>query len=134
MGIEFGRNFAMLFSVKKGHVERLFFLMAFRTVVFVGLPMLLYKELRVSLIVLSGRITLIRWGTCGTDCGLVSSCGNLHSLVACSIYPVNTVFPSLCTCTARFMNMTVRPLSHSTPTDQCDPTRKNNERYPQLLV
>ena len=51
MGIEFGRNLAMLLSVKKGHIERLFFLMAFRSVVLVGLPMLLCKKFMVLLIV-----------------------------------------------------------------------------------
>ena len=85
MGIESRRNLAMLLSVKKGHVERLVFLMAFRSVVFVGLTMLLCKKLRVSLIVPYGRITLIRYVTRCTSGGLVSSCGNLHSLVAGSL-------------------------------------------------
>ena len=85
MGIEFGRNLAILLSVKKGHVEGLFFLMALRSVVFVGIPMLLCKKLRVLLIVPSGRIVLICCVTQGTACGMVSSCGNLYSLVAGSM-------------------------------------------------
>ena len=85
MGIEFGRNLAMLFSVKKGHDERIFLLTMFRSVVFFGIPMLLYKKLSVSLIVPSGRIALIRCITCGTSGGMVSSCVNLHSLVAGSL-------------------------------------------------
>ena len=85
MGIEFGRNLAMLLSVKKFHVERLFFLVAFRSVVFVGLHMLICKKLRVSIIVPYGSIALIRFVTRGIIGGLVSSCGNLHSLVACSL-------------------------------------------------
>ena len=105
------------FSLKKSHVERLFFLMAFRRVVFVGLHMLLCKKLRVSLIVPSGRIALIRCVTCGTAGGMVSSSVNLHSLVAGSLYPVNTVFPYLFTCTVCFLNVTVYPLSHSTGMD-----------------
>ena len=75
----------MLLSVNKGHVERLFFLIAFRSVVFVGIPMLICNKLRVLLIVPSGRIALIHFVTCGAACGLVSSCGNLHSLVAGSL-------------------------------------------------
>ena len=71
MGIEFGRNLAMLLSVKKGHVERLFFLMALRSVVFVGISMLLCKKLRVLLIVPYGRIILIHCVACGRACGLV---------------------------------------------------------------
>ena len=85
MGIEFGRNLAMLLSMKKGHVEISFFIMTFRSVVFVGLTMLLYKKLRVSLMVPYGKIALIRCVTRGTSGGLVSSCGNLHSLVAGSL-------------------------------------------------
>ena len=82
MVIEFGRNLAILISVKKGHIERLFFLMAFRSEVFVGLLMLIYKKFRVSLIVPYIRITLIRCVTRGTAGGMVSSSVNLHSFVA----------------------------------------------------
>ena len=64
---------------------RLFFIMAFSSVVFVGLPMLLCKKFRVSIIVPSVRITLIRFITRFTAGGLVSSYGNLHSLVAISL-------------------------------------------------
>ena len=85
MGIESGRNLAMLFYVNKVHIERLFFIMEFRSVVFVVLPILLCKKLRVSLIVSYGRIALIRCVTCCTAGGMVSSCGNLHSLVAGSL-------------------------------------------------
>ena len=85
MGIEFGINLAILLSVKKGQVERLFFLMEFRSGVFVGIPMLLCNKVRVLLIFPYGRIALIRCVTRGTDCGLVSSCGNLHILVAGSL-------------------------------------------------
>ena len=88
--------------------------MAFRSVVFVGLPMLLCKKLRVLIIFPSGRITLIHCVTCCTARGMVSSCGNLHSLVAGSLYPVNNVLLSLLTCTVYFVNVTVHPLSHST--------------------
>ena len=85
MGIESGRHLAMLFSVKNGHVEILFFLMAFRNVLFFGLPMLRCKKLRVSLMVLSGKIALIRGSTCCPYGGVFSACGNLHSLVAGSL-------------------------------------------------
>ena len=56
---------------------------------------------------------MIRCVTRGTAGGLVLSCGNLHSLVAGYLYPVNTVFLSLCTCTVRFVNVTVHPLSYT---------------------
>ena len=59
VGIESGRNLEMLFSEKNGHVDRYFFRMAFRSVFFVGLPMLRCKKLRVSLMVRYGRIALI---------------------------------------------------------------------------
>ena len=85
MGIESGRNLGMLFSMKNFHVERLFFRMVFRSVVFVGLPMLRYNKLRVSLMVPSGRILLIRGFTCCPDGGVFSACGNFHSLVAGSL-------------------------------------------------
>ena len=85
MGIESGRNLVMLFSVKNGHVDRLFFWMAFRSVFFVGLPMLRCKKLKVLLMVPSGRIVLIRGSTCCPDGGVFSACGNLHSLVASSL-------------------------------------------------
>ena len=85
MGIESGRNLAMLFSVNNGHVDRLFFRMDFRSVFFVGLPMLQCKKLRVSLMVPSGRILLILGSTCCPDGGVFSACGNLHSLVAGSL-------------------------------------------------
>ena len=81
MGIESGRNLAMLFSVNNGHVDRLFFRMEFRSVFFVGLPMLQCKKLRVSLMVPSGRISLICGSTCCPDCGVVSACGKFHVLV-----------------------------------------------------
>ena len=79
--------------------------------------MVLLKKLRVSLIVPSGRIALIRYVTCCTAGGMVSSSGNLHSLVAGFLKPVNTVFPSLFTCTVCFVNVTVHLLSHSTGTE-----------------
>ena len=82
MGIESGSNLAMLFSGNNGHVERLLFRMAFRSVVFVGLPMLRCKKLMVSLMIPSGRSSLIRGSNCCTDGGVFESCGNLHSLVA----------------------------------------------------
>ena len=85
MGIESGRNLAMLFSVKNVHVKRLFFRIAFRSVVFVGLPMLRCKKLRVSLMVPYGRIALIRDSICCPNGGVFSVCGNLHSLVAVSL-------------------------------------------------
>ena len=62
-----------------------YFLMAFRSVVFVGLPMLPCKKLRVLLIFTFGKIALICYVTCGTACGLFSSCRNLHRLVAGSL-------------------------------------------------
>ena len=64
VGIESGRNLVMLFSVKNGHVDILFFRMAFRSVFFVGLPMLRCKKLRVSIMVPSGSFALI----CGSTC------------------------------------------------------------------
>ena len=70
VGIESGRNLAMLFSVKNGHVYRLFFRMAFRSVLFVGIPMLRCKKLRVSLMFPSGIIALIRGSTCFPDGGV----------------------------------------------------------------
>ena len=79
------KNLAMLLSVKNGQIERLLFRMAFRRVVFVGLAMLRCKKLRVSLMVPSGRIELIRGCTCCPDGGVFSACGNLHSLVAGSL-------------------------------------------------
>ena len=81
MGIESGINLEMLFSVKNGHVEILFLRMAFRSVVFVGLIILRCKKLRVSLMVPSGRISLICGSTCCPDCGVVSACGKFHVLV-----------------------------------------------------
>ena len=74
MGIESGTNLVILFSVNNGHIERLFFRMAFRTVVFVVLPMLLCKKLRVSLMVSSGRIALICGSMCCHDGGVFSVC------------------------------------------------------------
>ena len=85
MGIESGRNLVLLFSVKNGHVERLFFWMAFRSMVFVGLPMLCCKKLRVSLMFPSGRIALIRGSTCCPDSRVFSACEKLHSLMAGSL-------------------------------------------------
>ena len=85
VGIESGTNLAMLFSVNNGHMERLLFRMAFGRVVFVGLPMLRCKKLRVSLMVPSGRIALIRSSTCCPDGGVFSAFGNLHSFVAGSL-------------------------------------------------
>ena len=82
MGIESGRNVAMLFSMNNGHVDRLFFRMAFRSVLFVGLPMLQCKKLRLSLMVPYGRIALIRVSTCCPHGRVFSACGNLHRLVA----------------------------------------------------
>ena len=64
VGIESGRNLVMLFSVNNGHVDRLFFRMTFRSVLFIGLPMIWCKKLRVSLMVPYGRIALIRGSTC----------------------------------------------------------------------
>ena len=85
MGIESSRNVSILFSVKNGHVERLLFWMEFRSVVFFGLPMLPCKKLRVSLMVPSGRIALIRGSTCFPDGAVFSAFGNLYSLVAGSL-------------------------------------------------
>ena len=85
MGIESGSNLAMLFSLKNGHVDRLFFWMEFRSVFFVGLPMLRCKKLRVSLMVPSGRIALIHGSTCCPHGGVFSACGNFHSFVAGSL-------------------------------------------------
>ena len=85
VSIESGRNLAMLFSVKNGYVDRFFFRMSFRSVFFVGLPMLWCKKLKVSLMVPSGRIALIRSSTCFPDGGVFSACGNLHILVAGSL-------------------------------------------------
>ena len=67
VGIESGRNLVMLFSVNNGHVDRLFFRMAFRSVLFIGLPMIWCKKLRVSLMVPYGRIALIRGSACFPD-------------------------------------------------------------------
>ena len=64
VGIESGRNLVMLFSANNGHVDRLFFRMAFKSVLFVGLPMLRCKKLRVSIMVPSGSFELI----CGSTC------------------------------------------------------------------
>ena len=85
MGIESGRNLAMLFSVKNGHVDILFFQMVFRSVFFVGLPMLQCNKLRVLIMVASGRIALISGSACCPDGGVFSACRNLHSLVAGSL-------------------------------------------------
>ena len=85
MGIESVRNLTMLFSVKNSHVEILFIRMVFRSVVFVGLPMLRCKEFRVSLMVPSGKIALIRGSTCFPDGGVFSACGKLYSLLAGSL-------------------------------------------------
>ena len=85
MGIKSGRNLAMLFSVKNGHIDKLFFQMAIRSVFFVGLPMLLCKKLKMSLMVPSGRIALICGSTCCPDGRVFSVCGNLHILVAGSL-------------------------------------------------
>ena len=82
VGIESGTNLEMLFSVNNGHMERLLFRMAFRSMVFIGLPILICKKLRVSLIIPSSRSALIRGSTCCTDGAVFSACGNLHSLVA----------------------------------------------------
>ena len=79
------RNLAMLLSVKNGHVDRLFFRVVFRSVLFLGIPMLWCKKLRLSLMVPSGRIALIRGSTCCPDGGVFSACGNLHSLVTGSL-------------------------------------------------
>ena len=70
MSIESVRNLAMLFSFNNGHVERLFFRMAFRSVVFVGITILRCKNLRVSLMVQSGTIALIRGFTFYPDGGV----------------------------------------------------------------
>ena len=85
VGIESSRNLAMLFSAKNSHVDRLFYRMAFRSVLFVGLTMLRCKKLRVSLMVPSGKIALIRGSTCCPDSGVFSARGNLNSLVAGSM-------------------------------------------------
>ena len=85
MGFDSGSNLAMLFSLKNGHVDRLFYWMEFRSVFFVGIPMLQCKKLRVSLMVPSGRIAFIRGSTYFPDDRVFSACGNLHSLVAGSL-------------------------------------------------
>ena len=97
VGMEYSTNLVMVFSVNNGHMERLLFRMAFGSVVFVGLPMLRCKKLRVSLMVTSGRSALIRGSACCTDGGMFLAWGNLHSLyqtrtnaqgAAASILPV----------------------------------------------
>ena len=113
MGIESGRNLVMLFSVKKVHVEG-FFSYGVQERGLCWTSHAYMKKLRVSLIVPSGRIAFICCVTCVTAGGRVSSCGNLHSLVSVSLWPVNTVFPSLFACTVCFVNVNVHPLSHST--------------------
>ena len=85
MGIESGRNLAMLLSVKNGHVERILFSMLLRSVVFFGLPMLQCKKFRVSLMVPSVRSALTRGSTCFPDGGVFAACGNLHGLVSGSL-------------------------------------------------
>ena len=85
VGMEYSTNLVMLFSVNNGHMERLLFRMAFRSVVFVGLAMLRCKKLRVSLMVSSGRIALIHGSTCCPHGGVFSACGNFHSFVAGSL-------------------------------------------------
>ena len=117
MSIESGRNLKILFSVKYGHVDRLFFWMAFRSVFFFGLPMLRCRKLRVSLMVPYGRIALIRGSTCCPNGGVFSACGNIQSLVAGSLQPVKIVFPYLFTCTLCFVDVDVHTLSHITGID-----------------
>ena len=82
VGIESGRNLAMLFSVKNGHLDRLFFRMDFRSMFFVGLPILRCKKLSVSLMVPYGRTALVCGSTFCPDGGVFSACVNLHCFVA----------------------------------------------------
>ena len=63
MGVEWGSNLQTLISVMNGHVDRLIFLMAFRSVLVVGLPMDLCRKVRVSFMVPSG-ITVLICGSC----------------------------------------------------------------------
>ena len=65
----------------------------------------------------SGRIALICGSTYCTDVGVFSACGNLHSLVSGSLYPVRIFFPSFFSCTLCFVNVTVHMLSHITGID-----------------
>ena len=107
----------MLLSVMNGHVDRLFFLVAFRSVLVVGLPMDLCKKVRVSFMVPS-VITAFICGSSFVMDGLgLDALGNLHSLVDGSLYPVKIVLPPFDTCTFCFVNFTLPPFSHSTLID-----------------
>ena len=91
--IEWGRNLRMLLSVMNSHVDRLLSLMAFRSVPVVGIPMDQWRKVRVHCIVPYGRTALICGSNFGMDGWGLDAFGNLHRLVAGSLYSVKIVRP-----------------------------------------
>ena len=117
VGIELGTDLRTLISVMNSHVDILLFPMEFISVLVVGLTMDSCRKVRVSFMVPSGRTALI----CGSSFGVygwgLDWLGNLHILVAGSLYLVKIVRPYFDTCKFCFVNVTSHPLSHSTGAD-----------------
>ena len=106
----------MLLLVINIHPDRLLLLVAFRSVLVVGLPMDRCRKVRVSFMVTSGRTELICGSPFGMDGWVLDSFGNLHSLVASSLYPVKIIRPPFDTFIC-FFNVTSHLLSHSAGTE-----------------
>ena len=113
MGIEWGSNLRTLLSVVNGHVYILLFLMDFRSVLVVGLPIDRCRKVRVSFVVTSGVTALVCGYPFGMDGWGLDSFGNLHRLVSGYLYPVRIVCPPFDTYTCCFVNINSHPLSHS---------------------
>ena len=92
-GIEWWRNFRMLLLVINIHPDRLLLLVAFRSVLVVGLPMDRCRKVRVSFMVPSCRTALIFGSSFGMDGWGLDELGNIHNLVAGSLYPLQIVRP-----------------------------------------
>ena len=114
MGIEWGRNLRKLLSIINGHVDKLLFPVAFRSVLVVGITINWCRKVRVSLMVPSGVNAFI----CGSPFGMYGWCldalGNLHILVVGSLYSVKILRPPFYTFTCCFVNFTSHLLLHIT--------------------
>ena len=117
VGIEFGRNLAMLLSVKKGHVERFFFLMELRSVVFLDFPCFYARSLGYH------SLFPLVWSHWSVMLPVVLLVGWFHLvetstfwwLVPCSLL---ILFSRICVpAQSVFLNVTVHMLSHSTGMD-----------------
>ena len=114
--IEWDRILRTLLSVMNVHVDISLFLMAFRSVLFVRLPRDWCRKVRVAFMVPSGITTLICGSSFGVDffCWGLDTLGNIHSLVAGSLYPLKVLRPPFYTCKFYFVNVTLHPMPHST--------------------